>query len=129
MKTLKMVGVGLLLALLPVMAYATVAEIWSTTASKDCFSVSCSSSTATLVLDANTHRVGWMVSNPSSSYSVILATSTISAATGATTGGAWHSIPPLSSYYEDVNPYLGAIYILTPSGVTAIVISGEEREK
>ncbi len=129
MKTLKIIGVSLLLVLLPVLVFAGVAELWSTTDSKTCFSVSCSSTTATLVLAANTQRVGWMVSNPSSSYSVILATTAISAATGATTGGAWHKIPPLSSYYEDVNPYLGAIYILTPSGQTAIVISGEERER
>lgn len=127
MKTLKIVGIGLLLALLPVMAYATVAEIWSTTASKDCFSVSCSSSTATQVLDANTQRVAWSVTNPHATNTVYISTYGVTAATAVTTGGAYHRIAANSTYTEDINPYLGALYILTPSGETAIVISGEER--
>lgn len=127
MKILKTIGLSLLLVLLPAIVFAGVAELWSTTQSKDCFSVSCSSSTATQVLDANTSRLAWTVSNPSSSYTVYIATYAVTATEAVTTGKAWHRIPPLSSYYEEVNPYLGAIYILTPSGQTAIVVSGEER--
>ena len=124
MKTIKIVGVGLLLVLLPLLAYAGVAELLSTTQSKDMFSVSCSSITATQVLDENTSRLAWTVTNPDSSYSMYIATFAI---TSANLGGgkAWHKIPPLSSYYEEVNPYLGAIYIIVPSGTTTI--SGEER--
>lgn len=127
MKTIKIVGLVLLLVFLPVMAMAGVAELWSTTQTKECFSISCPSSDATQVLDINTNRVAWTISNPDTTYSVYITTYAATALDGATTGKAWHKIPPLSSYYEEINPYLGAIYILTPSGQSAITISGEER--
>lgn len=119
--------IGLLCLTSNAFAGAYPIEMWPATESKDCFSVSCSSTTATEVLDANTSRVAWTVSNPNSTYCMYISTFAITS-TGLTDGKAWHKIDPAvngTNYSEEVNPYLGAIYIIVPSGTTTI--SGEER--
>jgi putative hemolysin len=127
MKTLKLLGLIMAIVLLPLLSYAGVAEVWSTTQSQDRFSVACSSVTATQVLDTNTQRVAWTVSNPNSTYCMYISTFAITS-TQLTDGNAWHKIDPAvngTNYSEEVNPYLGSIYIIVPSGTTTI--SGEER--
>lgn len=127
MKTLKLIGVGLLLSLL-FASYAGAVELTSITQTKEMFSVTLSSSTGTAILPIDTARIAFTISNPSSSYSIYLSTYAITAAE-ITTGKAWMRILPGCSYFEETNAAWQAIYGLTQAGQTAIVVSGELRKK
>lgn len=120
--------ISLLFIATSLFAAAYPVEIWpaTDTAGKEMFSVSCSSSTATLILASDTRRVAYTISNPSDSYSVYIATYAITAAE-ITTGGAWHRIKPDKDYYEESNCATQAIYGLTQAEQTPIVVSGEKR--
>ena len=125
MKTI-LLTLGILLLVSNVFA-ASAVEVWPATTNKACVSVSASSSTATAFLASRAARTAWSVTNPHATNTVYISTYAATAATAVTTGGAWHRIAANATYTEDNNPYTGAIYILTPSGQTAIVVSGEER--
>lgn len=95
-------------------------------AQKDCYAIQTSSSTATLLFAAKSTRIGWTVTNPSSSYSVYIATYPITAAE-IVSGKAWHQVLPSTSYWEsngEATPW--PIYILSQSG-QSILVSGEQR--
>ena len=113
---------------IPLLAGGPPVEVWPATQSKSCFSVSCSSNTATLFKAANTKVTAWTISNPSSSYVVYMATYPITAAE-ITTGGAYHTLGATKDYWEEFNPYQGAMYGLTQAGQSPIVITGELRSR
>ena len=113
---------------MPLLADGPPVEVHSGTQTKSCFSVSCSSSTATAIKAANPKRLAWTISNPSASYVVYLATYPITAAE-IVTGGAYHTLGATKDYWEEQNPYTGIIYGLTQASQTAIVITGEERSR
>lgn len=95
--------------------------------SKDCYAVAASSNTATLLFAAKDYRIGFTVTNPSSSYSIYEATYPITAAE-IVAGKAWHQILPGTSKWEaNGEATSGPIYILTQPGQTPILCSGEQR--
>jgi len=89
------------------------------------WSKSCSTSAATEVRPARTNRINWSVTNPNATYSIYIATFSI---TSIATDGAWHEVLPGTTYWNPKGESPdGAIYILTePTSPAEIVVSGDE---
>jgi hypothetical protein len=83
-------------------------------------SVSCSSTTATLALAAAPTRLAFRIVDPNTSYSVW------GSSWPATSTSQCVEIKSGLPLEQKINPYLGAIYILTQPGQAAISISYEQ---
>lgn len=82
--------------------------------------VTCSSTTATSVLAANSTRLSFTIVNPSDDYSVWMSSY------AATSTSQCIEIQHNNSYYKDINPWLGPIFVLTDPGQTPIKVSFDE---
>lgn len=74
----------------------------------------CNDTTATAIRPANSKRVGFSLYNPDDTYYAYL----VPTITSPSSEG--FAIPPGSTYWKDVNPYNGALYVITASGTIAI---------
>ncbi len=125
MKTLKIVGMGLLLVLMPVLSYATVAEIWSAAENMQCPRITTPTSTATIAFSARSQRLAWGVNNNHATFDVFFATYAVTSAQITANTASCYKISPTKEYKQEINPYTKDIYIICPSGTTTIF--GEER--
>jgi hypothetical protein len=125
MKTLKIVGLSLLLVLLPILAYAGPVELWSVGANKSFLPIIAPSQTAAIAFTARPERVAWTVNDTHATYDVYLSTWAVTATNIAAGSGSYYKLLATKDYKEDTNPYTGTIYIVCPSGTTTIY--GEER--
>lgn len=120
MKTIKLLLLTGLLMVTVVYSLLASEDVWNDVWYQFMGTVSCSATTATKVRDANLSRVAFSIRNPSSSYNVYYATSAITSPSNGMTIG------PGETFYKDIYPYNGPIYVLTEPGQSAISVSFEE---